>query len=709
MLQAPISDRKTKTEASSKTAGHLSEQEQPTNLSGWMGRSRQSQPLQQRENLANLQKAYGNQAVLRMKGRSPAANPVQGVLQRKCACGNTAGSSGSCAECQNKQKGILQTKLQIGEAGDRYEQEADRVADRVMQTLGSKIVQDMTGSKNLSHAQPMIQRFANDEADTSTSEATEPESETAAFEPEGETEETEASTSMVLLVEDDAEGIESNQMRKSEFLSQLQDGVCTTVNEIIAVQSFTTDNCPYLAYWFDRYRNSNSQHLERVIHRYAPETVEATTAQDYISLVVERARQAATRWLNTGEVTGIPEEVPVESLNLPEASSTQEAKDVPAESQGILFKGDDAGQRETTDPQRIKAQLSSGRSLDSEVQSRMGAAFQQDFSQVRLHTDDRAAKLSANLKARAFTIGRDVAFGSGEYQPGTLIGDALIAHELAHVIQQGGAKATPEIIQKNSGEQRALEEEADRSAVGAVFSLWSGIKQAWGDLTRNALPRLKSGLRLQRCDGCGRGCSTPTPAPSTPTPAPSTPTPAPSISIPNRPSSASFSSAYQAVNYDTYVPHDNGIWEFIGGNVGRDFHVDKNGNSGNSCATRVSYGLNYDGAPISATPSDKNGIYKNDIQVIFHGSSNNKRGDNKIYIIRAGVMQNYLKQKFGFPDATLSSGMDAKNFQASLAPGQAAIFAGIHHAGLIKVGYKDPYVFADPGVLPVEVWKLSVP
>src|SRR6476661_4267490 len=135
MLQAPTNDRKTKAEASSKTAEYLPEHEQSSQLMDGRGRSGQSQPLRQRENLAALQKAYGNQAVLRMKGRSPAVNPVQGrVLQRKCACGNSAGSSGSCTECQSKQEGILQTKLQIGEPGDRYEQEADRVADQVMAT-----------------------------------------------------------------------------------------------------------------------------------------------------------------------------------------------------------------------------------------------------------------------------------------------------------------------------------------------------------------------------------------------------------------------------------------------------------------------------------------------------------------------------------------------------------------------------------------------
>jgi Domain of unknown function (DUF4157) len=156
MLQAPISDRKTKAEASSKTAEHLPEYEQSSQSIGGMGRfskreaspTRQSQPLQQQENFAALQKTYGNQAVLRMKGRSPAANPVQGgVLQRKCACSNSAGSSGSCTECQSKQEGILQTKLQIGEVGDRYEQEADRVAEQVMRMPEPTIQPDVESEK----------------------------------------------------------------------------------------------------------------------------------------------------------------------------------------------------------------------------------------------------------------------------------------------------------------------------------------------------------------------------------------------------------------------------------------------------------------------------------------------------------------------------------------------------------------------------------
>src|SRR5436305_946644 len=53
-------------------------------------------------------------------------------------------------------------------------------------------------------------------------------------------------------------------------------------------------------------------------------------------------------------------------------------------------------------------------------------------------TTRRPARLNRALGARAFTIGHDIAFGTGEYRPGTAAGDVLIAHELAHTIQQEG-------------------------------------------------------------------------------------------------------------------------------------------------------------------------------------------------------------------------------------------------------------------------------
>lgn len=73
---------------------------------------------------------------------SPSAGQLNGLLQRKCACGGSAGLSGQCAECQKKQVNgkPLQTKLAISEPGDMYEQEADRVADEVLATSLDRVM-----------------------------------------------------------------------------------------------------------------------------------------------------------------------------------------------------------------------------------------------------------------------------------------------------------------------------------------------------------------------------------------------------------------------------------------------------------------------------------------------------------------------------------------------------------------------------------------
>jgi hypothetical protein len=67
----------------------------------------------------------------------------------------------------------------------------------------------------------------------------------------------------------------------------------------------------------------------------------------------------------------------------------------------------------------------------------MESRFNHDFSRVRTHTDARAAKSSAALHAHAYTVGQEIVFGEGQYAPHSTAGKHLLAHELAHTIQQG--------------------------------------------------------------------------------------------------------------------------------------------------------------------------------------------------------------------------------------------------------------------------------
>lgn len=82
--------------------------------------------------------------------------------------------------------------------------------------------------------------------------------------------------------------------------------------------------------------------------------------------------------------------------------------------------------------------LSGGRSLQAGERSFFESKIGYDFSDVHLHTDATANQSAKNLNALAYTSGNNIVFGEGQYQPGTDSGKRLIAHELTHVVQQGG-------------------------------------------------------------------------------------------------------------------------------------------------------------------------------------------------------------------------------------------------------------------------------
>jgi hypothetical protein len=84
---------------------------------------------------------------------------------------------------------------------------------------------------------------------------------------------------------------------------------------------------------------------------------------------------------------------------------------------------------------------SAGQPLDRETRAFFEPRFGQDFSQVRTHTDGKAAESARAVNALAYTMGKDIVFGSERYAPGTEVGNRLIAHELTHTLQQNGQMA----------------------------------------------------------------------------------------------------------------------------------------------------------------------------------------------------------------------------------------------------------------------------
>jgi hypothetical protein len=112
----------------------------------------------------------------------------------------------------------------------------------------------------------------------------------------------------------------------------------------------------------------------------------------------------------------------------------------------------------------LSAHSDGGSPLGADVRARYEPGLDTNLSDVRVHTGADSAASAADLHAEAYTVGRDVFFGAGHYQPGSFAGDRLLAHELVHTVQQKhtGAHA----LQRSAISQHSdpAELEADRAA-----------------------------------------------------------------------------------------------------------------------------------------------------------------------------------------------------------------------------------------------------
>jgi hypothetical protein len=102
-----------------------------------------------------------------------------------------------------------------------------------------------------------------------------------------------------------------------------------------------------------------------------------------------------------------------------------------------------------------------GQPLPQSVRAVFEPRFGYDFGQVRIHTQPNISNLSRALGARAFTVGSDIGFGSGQFSPGTTNGKKLIAHELAHVVQQGSGTSNASQAQRSGQSPATIQRFSD--------------------------------------------------------------------------------------------------------------------------------------------------------------------------------------------------------------------------------------------------------
>jgi hypothetical protein len=115
-----------------------------------------------------------------------------------------------------------------------------------------------------------------------------------------------------------------------------------------------------------------------------------------------------------------------------------------------------------------------GSPLDGALRGHMESRLGHDFGDVRLHTNGPASESAAAVGAHAYTVGNEIVFGSGHYDPSSPAGQKTIAHELTHVVQQrvgpvAGEPAPGGIQISDPGDR--FEQEAETTAEQAMPSL----------------------------------------------------------------------------------------------------------------------------------------------------------------------------------------------------------------------------------------------
>jgi Domain of unknown function (DUF4157)/Pre-toxin TG len=131
---------------------------------------------------------------------------------------------------------------------------------------------------------------------------------------------------------------------------------------------------------------------------------------------------------------------------------------------------ENAPQQESTLPPTVHEVLhSSGQPLDSTTRTLMESRFDADFGQVRVHSDGQALASARALQSSAYTVGRDIVFGAGQFAPHTAQGQRLLAHELTHVVQQRQSASRPHHLISSPAD--TAEVEAGRIGASILTSL----------------------------------------------------------------------------------------------------------------------------------------------------------------------------------------------------------------------------------------------
>jgi hypothetical protein len=174
---------------------------------------------------------------------------------------------------------------------------------------------------------------------------------------------------------------------------------------------------------------------------------------DRVADQVVRSMDSAPAQTPGAEVQRMEEEEELQMKPMPPRISALQRSFVPGlsvqrqeEEEELQMKplhGAEGGEVEQSVQSQIQSARGGGQPLDGQIRRQMEQGFGRNLGNVRIHTNSQSDTLNRSLNARAFTVGNDLFFRQGEYNPGSQGGQKLLAHELTHTIQQSGGSQGP--------------------------------------------------------------------------------------------------------------------------------------------------------------------------------------------------------------------------------------------------------------------------
>jgi hypothetical protein len=321
----------------------------------------------------------------------------------------------------------IQAKLQVSTPGDPFEQEADRVADTVMRMTGPT-----TGDSSRIQTKPQAPRIT-------------PLVQRETEEPiEDEKEETVATKSLVqravpLAVREDDD--DEKVATKLEISRSPQE------EEGTSVERRSSTDVPLQRQVGEDDENDGAEvQAAPVIQRQKEEEEEEVHPKLFFNRSPQPEGMSGTLRHNHGAVihrlcTECEEETEGQKGPMVHRKSAPEQlpdDDVEKRVQAIGVQSS-TPKVTTSVAANVHAMNGGGNPLAETTRAFFEPRFGADFSQVRVHTDSRAAETAKSINARAFTVGPNIAFSAGQYAPESREGRQILAHELTHVLQQGNA------------------------------------------------------------------------------------------------------------------------------------------------------------------------------------------------------------------------------------------------------------------------------